>query len=141
MNHTYYAINEESGTTNDIVYMIIAVYRDETLLSKERVTRLLDGCWDFCIDFIEGNYTAFDLIADIAGEDRAAWHIEEDCFDACWDAPNEPIDILFPTEYRMTAEEKQAGRDILNKNVAEYLAKPLIIAPAIKHHCLRHSER
>lgn len=123
MNNTYYARNEEWGTENGTDYMIIAVYRNKTLLSKERVTRQKDECWEFCINFIKGNYTAFDLLSDIVGEDSAAWHIDEDCFDPCWNNPNELIDFLYPTEYQMSNEKRKEGRDIINKNLAKYLEK------------------
>lgn len=126
MNNIYYARNEEYGTENGTDHMIIAVYQNETLLSKERVTRPQDDSWNYCMELIEGNYTAFDLIADIVGEDRAAQHIDEDCFDQCWDYPNEFIDILYPTEYLMTNEEKQEGRNIINKNLSKYLQRQQI---------------
>lgn len=105
MKPVYHAVNEEHGTypNGEGQYMIIALYVNGRLVSKERVTRVEENDeWDFYEDIIMGDYLTFDVLAYAMGEDRAFWNIDEDCFQPCWSYPGELIDITPEEEIETT---------------------------------------
>lgn len=96
MRVKYEVVNEQSGYCPDgkSQFMILALYVDDVLVSRERVTRpSIDDPWDFNEEILMGDYLAFDVYAYAYGEDRAFWDFEEDCLEPCWFYPKEKIDI------------------------------------------------
>ncbi len=67
---------------------MLALYKDGERLSIERVYQEEpDGPFEFCQDIREGQYCAFDVLADYMGEDAAAYCIDEYCYEPCWEHP------------------------------------------------------
>lgn len=95
----YYLQNIQHKTENGKDSMLVALFRDDELISQEWVVSDEgEQCWEFCQNMTMGNHFAFDVLADVMGEDRAAWIIDEWCFDPCWDEPGVKIDIT-PEDY------------------------------------------
>ena len=95
----YYLQNIQHKIENGKDSMLVALYRDDELISQEWVVSVEgEQCWEFCQNMTMGNHFAFDVLADVMGEDRAAWVIDEWCFDPCWDEPGVKIDIT-PEDY------------------------------------------
>ena len=89
MNYHYCLKNVECGLDeNGCRYMMLALYKDGERLSIERVYQEEpDGPFEFCQDIRQGQYCAFDVLADYMGEDAAAYRIDEYCFEPCWEHP------------------------------------------------------
>lgn len=89
MNYHYCLKNFECGSNeNGCRYMMLALYKDGERLSIERVYQEEpDGPFEFCQDIREGQFCAFDVLADYMGEDAAAYRIDEYCFEPCWENP------------------------------------------------------
>ena len=89
MNYHYCLKNFECGMDeNGCRYMMLALYKAGARLSIERVYQEEpDGPFEFCQDIREGQYCAFDVLADHMGEDAAAYRIDEYCFEPCWEHP------------------------------------------------------
>ena len=68
--------------------MLLALYKDGERISIERVYQEEpDGPFEFCQDIREGQFCAFDVLADYMGEDATAYRIDEYCFEPCWENP------------------------------------------------------
>lgn len=90
----YYLQNIQHKIENGKNTMLVALYRDDELISKEWVVSNEDGqCWEFCQNMIMGNHFAFDVFADVMGEDKAGWLMDDFCFSPCWEEPGVKIDI------------------------------------------------
>ena len=74
MNYHYCLKNFECGVDeNGCRYMMLALYKDGERLSIERVYQEeADGPFEFCQDIRQGQYCAFDVLADYMGEDNVA---------------------------------------------------------------------
>ncbi len=121
MNHTYQSKCEVKGRDNGIDHMIVAFYRDETLVSRERVTRDPEtGGWNYCMDVFEGQYTAFDVMAGIAGLNNAFNDADALCYEASWECPGELIDILCYYENTFSKELLQQRKEAVSANINSY---------------------
>ena len=121
MNHTYQSKCEVKGRDNVIDHMIIAFYRDETLFSRERVTRNseTDG-WNYCMDVFEEQYTAFDVMVSFAGLNNAFNDADALCYEACRECPGELIDILCYYENTFSKDLLQQRKEAVSANINSY---------------------
>ena len=130
MNYHYCLKNLECGMdANGCRYMMLALYKDGERLSIERVYQEEpDGPFEFCQDIRQGQYCAFDVLADYMGEDAAAYRIDEYCFEPCWENPGK-LHIIDGNSYNDMLDLLKQAYPMSDKNASDKMDLKLYTLP------------